>query len=112
MDAWRLEFELQREAIASLKLAPEWDVEDTDADIEAELLAEDVPNVGALPRLFAHLDAIFQRLSYHWLRLATPSETQVRSRRPLDPTWRSCALSAGDWPLRLRWQRKRWRWCA
>jgi hypothetical protein len=87
VDVWRLEFELHREAVTSLKLAPESDAEDTDADIEAELSAEDLPNVGTLPKLFAHLDAIFQHLSYHWLRLVTPSATQVRARWPLDPTW-------------------------
>jgi hypothetical protein len=87
LDVWRLEFELHREAVTSLKLAPESDAEDTDADIEAELSAEDLPNVGTLPKLFAHLDAIFKHLSYHWLRLVTPSETQVRARWPLDPTW-------------------------
>jgi hypothetical protein len=87
LDVWRLEFELHREAVTSLKLAPESDTEDTDADIEAELSAEDLPNVGTLPKLFAHLDAIFQHLSYHWLRLVTPYATQVRSRWPLDPTW-------------------------
>jgi len=87
MDVWRLEFELHREAVTSLKLAPESDAEDIDADIEAELAAEDLPHVGTLPKLFTHLDAIFQHLSYHWLRLVTPSSTQVRSRWPLDPTW-------------------------
>ena len=87
VDVWRLEFELHREAVTSLKLAPESDAEDTDADIEAELSAEDLPHVGTLPKLFAHLDAIFQHLSYHWLRLVTPSATQVRARWPLDPTW-------------------------
>src|SRR5262245_22552854 len=73
LDMWRLKFELHREAVTSLKLAPESDAEDTDADIEAELSAEDLPHVGTLPKLFAHLDAIFQHLSYHWLRLVTPS---------------------------------------
>ncbi len=86
-DVWRLEFELHREAVASLKLAPESDVEDTDADVEAELSAEDLPHVGTLPKLFAHLDGIFQHLSYHWLRLVFPSSGSVRSRWPLDPTW-------------------------
>jgi hypothetical protein len=87
VDVWRLEFELHREAVTSLKLAPESDAEDTDADIEAELSAEELPHVGTLPKLFAHLDAIFQHLSYHWLRLVMPSATQVRARWPLDPTW-------------------------
>jgi len=87
VDIWRLEFELHREAVTSLKLAPESDAEDTDADIEAELSAEELPNVGTLPKLFAHLDAIFQHLSYHWLRLVTRSSTKVRARWPLDPTW-------------------------
>jgi hypothetical protein len=87
LDVWRLEFELHREAVTSLKLAPESDAEDTEADIEAELSAEELPHVGTLPKLFAHLDTIFQHLSYHWLRLVTPSATQVRARWPLDPTW-------------------------
>jgi hypothetical protein len=87
VDVWRLEFELHREAVTSLKLAPESDAEDADADIEAELSAEELPHVGTLPKLFAHLDPIFQHLSYHWLRLVTPSATQVRARWPLDPTW-------------------------
>jgi hypothetical protein len=87
IDIWRLEFELYREAVTSLKLAPESDAEDTEADIEAELSAEELPHVGTLPKLFAHLDAIFQHLSYHWLRLVIPSVTQVRARWPLDPTW-------------------------
>jgi len=86
-DVWRLEFELHREAIASLKLAPESDAEDTDADVDAELSAEDLPHVGTLPKLFAHLDAIFAHLSYHWLRLVVPASGAGRSRWPLDPTW-------------------------
>jgi hypothetical protein len=87
LDVWRLEFELHREALTSLKLAPESDAEDTETDIEAELSAEELPHVGTLPKLFAHLDAIFQHLSYHWLRLVTPSATQVRARWSLDSTW-------------------------
>jgi hypothetical protein len=87
VDVWRLEFELHREAVTSLKLAPESDAEDTDADIEAELSAEELPHVGTLPKLFAHLDTIFQHLSYHWLRLVMPSATQARARWLLDPTW-------------------------
>jgi len=86
-DVWRLEFELHREAIASLKLAPESDAEDTEADVEAELSAEELPHVGTLPKLFAHLDAIFRHLSYYWLRLVVPASGSVRSRWPLDPTW-------------------------
>jgi len=92
-EVWRLEFELHREALASLKLskimrlAPESDADDEEADVEAELSAEELPHVGTLPRLFAHLDAIFQHLSFHWLRLVLPSSGAVRSRWPLDPTW-------------------------
>ncbi len=87
-DVWRLEFELHREGVTSLKLAPESDAEDSEADVEAELSAEELPHVGTLPKLFAHLDAIFQHLSYHWLRLVEPSSgLVVRSRWPLDPTW-------------------------
>jgi hypothetical protein len=61
-DVWRLEFELHREAVTSLKLAPESDAEDTDADIEAELSAEELPHVGTLPKLFAHLGAAAPRV--------------------------------------------------
>jgi hypothetical protein len=86
-EVWRLEFELHREAIASLKLAPESDAEDSEADVEAELSAEELPHVGTLPKLVAHLNAIFAHLSYHWLRLVVPSSGAVRSRWPLDPTW-------------------------
>ena len=86
-EVWRLEFELKREALASLKLAAELDTEDAEADVEAELSAEELPHVGTLPKLFAHLDAIFQHLSYHWLRLVQPARGRVRSRWPLDPTW-------------------------
>jgi hypothetical protein len=93
---WRLEFELHREAIASLKLAPESDAEDDEVDIEAELSAEDLPHVGTLPRLYAHLDAIFQHLSYHWLRLVVPASGSVRSRWPLDPTWATLRAEFGQ----------------
>jgi len=88
-EVWRLEFELKREALASLKLAAALDTEDAEADIEAELSAEELPHVGTLPKLFAHLDAIFQHLTYHWLRLVQPSRGRVRSRWPLDPTWQA-----------------------
>jgi hypothetical protein len=86
-DVWRLEFELKRETLASLKLVAELDTEDMAADIEAELSAEELPHVGTLPKPFAHLDAIFQHLSFHWLRLVQPSRGRVRSRWPLGPTW-------------------------
>ena len=112
VDVWRLEFELHREAVTSLKLAPESDAEDTDADIEAELSAEDLPHVGTLPKLFAHLDAIFQHLSYHWLRLVTPSATQVRARWPLDPTWALLRKRVrATLLLRHRSRQMRSRWC-
>jgi len=88
-EVWRLEFELKREALSSLKLAAELDTEDVEADIEAELSAEELPHVGTLPKLFAHLDAIFQHLTYHWLRLVQPARGRVRSRWPLDPTWQA-----------------------
>jgi len=92
---WRLEFELHREAVASLKLAPESDTEDAEADVDAELSAEELPHVGTLPKLFAHLDAIFAHLSYHWLRLVVPASGAVRSRWPLDPTWATLRAEFG-----------------
>ncbi len=88
---WRLEFQLRREGMTGYKLlAPEADTDDAEAleaEAEADVSAEDLPHIGTLPKLFAHLDALFQHLSYHWLRLVVPAKTKVRSRWPLDPTW-------------------------
>ncbi len=93
-DVWRLEFQVRREGMTSFHLAPatgdelaEETGEDLDAQIEAELSAEEVPHLATFPKLFTHRDALFQHLTTHWLRLTTPGRGTVRSRWATDPTW-------------------------
>jgi hypothetical protein len=98
-DVWRLEFQLRREALTDFRpLAPisdaagEDDATDDDpasleAEIEAELAAEELPHIGTLPKLFAHREALWRHLTTHWLRLVQPGKGVVRSRWALDPTW-------------------------
>jgi hypothetical protein len=98
-DVWRLEFQLRREALTAFRpLAPVSDVAGDDetasddpaaleAEIEAELAAEELPHVGTFPKLFAHRAALWRHLTTHWLRIVQPGRGVVRSRWPLDPTW-------------------------
>ncbi len=93
-EVWRLEFQLRRAGMTAFRLAPETcsvsDDEamgDLDAEIEAELSAEEVPHIATFPKLFAHCDQLFTHLTTHWLRLTTPGAGKVRSRWPTDPTW-------------------------
>jgi hypothetical protein len=89
-DVWRLEFQVRREGMTSFRLTPDTGEEtsqDIDAQIEAELSAEEVPHLATFPKLFAHREALFQHLTAHWLRLTTPGKGKVRSRWPTDPTW-------------------------
>ncbi len=86
-EIWRLEFQLRREGATGFRLYREPDAGD-DADvIEAELSAEDLPHIGALPRLFAYLDPLWKHLTYHTLRLVEPSLSANRSRWPMHPVW-------------------------
>jgi hypothetical protein len=114
-DVWRLEFQVRREGLTSFRLAPdtadELDAEpseDLDAQIEAELSAEEVPHLGTFPKLFLHRDALFEHLTAHWLRLTTPARGTVRSRWPTDPTWetlrRDFGRLAGVPPLNAKGQ--------
>ncbi len=86
-DVWRLEYQLRREGVKGFKLYTEPDAGDDEAAIEAELSAEDLQHIGTLPRFFTHQAALWQHLSYHWLRLVVPDGQVNRSRWPLDPTW-------------------------
>jgi len=93
LDVWRLEFELKRDGIKGFRLYAEPDVDDDDAQIEAELSAEELEHIGTLPRLFARLNDLFQHLTRHWLRLVVNTGHANRSRWPLHPTW--ATLQAG-----------------
>jgi hypothetical protein len=53
-DVWRLEYQLRREAVKGFKLYREPDSGDADADIEAELSAEELQHIATLPRFFEH----------------------------------------------------------
>jgi hypothetical protein len=99
---WRLGFQIRREGLTAFRLAPETasvnDVDDAgetdggndiDAEIEAELSAEDVPHIGTFPKLFAYSGQLFDHLMTHWLRLTTPRKGQAPARWPMDPTWQT-----------------------
>jgi hypothetical protein len=86
-DVWRLEFQLRREGVKGFRLYAPPDVDDDEAEIEAELAAEDLQHIGTLPRFFARMDDLFQYLTQHWLRQVENNGSANRSRWPLHPTW-------------------------
>jgi hypothetical protein len=86
-DVWRLEFQLRREGAKGFKLYALPEEEDDEAEIEAELAAEDLQHIGTLPRFFARVAELFQYLTQHWLRLVEDNGSANRSRWPLHPTW-------------------------
>src|SRR5262249_37278201 len=59
-DVWRLEFQIRREGITAFQLAPPADSgpsegsDDLEAEVQAELSAEELPHIGTFPKLFAH----------------------------------------------------------
>ncbi len=86
-DVWRLEFQLRREGAKGFKLyAPPEEGAD-EAEIEAELDAEDLQHIGTLPRFFARMHELFLYLTQHWLRLVEDNGSANRSRWPMHPTW-------------------------
>ena len=87
LDAWRIEFQLNREGAKGFWLYAAPEVEDDDLDLDAELAAEDLEHIGTLPRFFAHRDQVWHYLIQHWLRLVIDNGTANCSRWPLDPTW-------------------------
>jgi hypothetical protein len=86
-DVWRLEFQLRRDGAKGFKLYAPPEEDDDEAEIEAELAAEDLQHIGTLPRVFARMDELFRYLSAHWLRLVVDNGSANRSRWPLHPTW-------------------------
>jgi len=86
-DMWRLEFQLRREGAKGFKLYAPPEEEDEEAEIEAELAAEDLQHIGTLPRFFARMHELFRYLTQHWLRLVEDSGSANRSRWPMHPTW-------------------------
>jgi hypothetical protein len=108
LEVWRLEFQLRREGVKGFRLYAPPEADD-EAEIEAELAAEELQHIGTLHRFFARLEEVFLHLTQHWLRLVVvEDETAVtnRSRLPLHPTWAALRQAFGavprtslGWPL-------------
>ncbi len=86
-EVWRLEFQLRREGAKGFKLYAPPEADDDEAEIEAELAAEDLQHIGTLPRFFARMHELFLYLTQHWLRLVEDNGSANRSRWPMHPTW-------------------------
>jgi hypothetical protein len=84
---WRLEFQLRREATKGFKLYASPEEDDDEAEIEAELAAEELQHIGTLPRFFARMNELVLFLTHHWLRLVENNGSANRSRWPTHPTW-------------------------
>jgi hypothetical protein len=90
LEVWRLEFQLRREGVKGFRLYAPPEADDDEAEIEAEIEAEELQHLGTLPRFFARLEEVFLYLTQHWLRLVVLDEGLAvtnRSRLPLHPTW-------------------------
>ncbi len=87
LDVWRLEFQLKRDGAKGFKLYALPDADDEEAELEAELSAEELEHIGTLPRFFARMQELFLHLTQHWLRLVVDNGSANRSRWPMDPTW-------------------------
>jgi hypothetical protein len=86
-DVWRLEFQLRREGAKGFKLYAPPEEDDDEAEIEAELAAEDLQHIGTLPRFFARMSELVLFLTQYWLRLVEDNGSANRSRWPTHPTW-------------------------
>jgi hypothetical protein len=87
LDVWRLEFQLRREGAKGFKLYAPPEENDDEAEIEAELAAEELQHVGTLPRFFARMNELVLFLTQHWLRLVEDNGSANRSRWPTHRTW-------------------------
>jgi hypothetical protein len=86
-EVWRLEFQLRREGVKGFRLYAPPEEGDEEAEVEAELAAEELQHIGTLPRFFARMHELFLYLSQHWLRLVQDTGAANRSRLPMHPTW-------------------------
>jgi hypothetical protein len=86
-DVWRLEFQLRREGAKGFKLYTPPEEDDDEAEIEAELAAEELQHIGTLPRFFARMNELVLFLTQHWLRLVEDIGSANRSRWPTHSTW-------------------------
>jgi hypothetical protein len=111
-DVWRLEFELRREGVKGFKLYAPPELEDDEAEVEAELSAEELEHIGTLPRFFARMHELFAHLTQHWLRLVVDTGSANRSRWPLHPTWATLRAQFARVSDSPRWRARRSSWCA
>jgi hypothetical protein len=86
-NVWRLEFQLRREGAKGFRLYAPPEEDDDEAEIEAELAAEELQHIGTLPRFFARMNELMLFLTQHWLRLVEDNGSANRSRWPTHPTW-------------------------
>jgi hypothetical protein len=86
-DVWRLEFQLRREGAKGFRLYAPPEEDDDEAEIEAELAAEELQHIGTLPRFFTRMNELVLFLTQHWLRLVEDSGSANRSRWPTHSTW-------------------------
>jgi hypothetical protein len=86
-EVWRLEFQLRREGAKGFRLYAPPEEDDDEAEIEAELAAEELQHIGTLPRFFARMNELFIFLTQHWLRLVEDNGSANRSRWSTHPTW-------------------------
>jgi hypothetical protein len=95
LDVWRLEFQLRREGAKGFKWYAPPEEDDDEAEIEAELSAEELQHIGTLPRFFARINELVQFLTQHWLRLVEDTGSANRSRWPMHPTWQQLREAFG-----------------
>ena len=93
-DVWRLEFQLRREGAKGFKLYAPPEEDDDEAEIEAELAAEELQHIGTLPRFFARMNELVLFLTQHWLRLVEDTVPPIApGGRPIPPGWRYASSS-------------------
>ena len=78
---------MRREGAKGFKLYAPPEEDDDEAEIEAELAAEELQHIGTLPRFFARMNELVLFLTQHWLRLVEDNGSANRSRWPTHPTW-------------------------
>jgi hypothetical protein len=82
-----LEFQLRREGAKGFRLYALPEDDDDEAEIAAELAAEELQHIGMLPRFFARMNDLLQYLTQHWLRPVEDNGSANRSRWPTHLTW-------------------------
>jgi hypothetical protein len=72
---------------------------DPDAEIEAELDAEDLPHIHSVRKALHWSGNLWQYLTKRWLRLTLPSSDPNRGRWPEHPTWSALRTGFASYAL-------------